>query len=96
MPSTAADWIEFDNNPELLRLVFMAGLQPIAEAAQAVVSAQLQPGRVLRDGKIRGALEVRLHQAPAAIWRTGENGLWIAASTESVLCAEGRLQHISA
>ncbi len=96
VPSTATDWIEFDNKPELLRLLFMAGLQPIPEAARAVDSARLKAGGMLLDRDLRSALEARIRQAPATSWQPGANGVWTVASSSSILCVEGRLQHVSA
>ncbi len=96
VPSTATDWIEFDNKPELLRLLFMAGLQPIPEAARAVDSARLKAGGMLLDRDLRRALEARIREAPATSWKPGANGVWTVASSSSILCVEGRLQHVSA
>ena len=94
VPSTEKDWIEFDNKPEILRLLFIASLTAIPEADAAIRSAA--GGGTVTGAPIREALEVRIRQFPTLAWAEGPAEAWVVASPGPVLCAEGRLQHLTA
>ena len=90
VPATASDWIEFDNQPERVRFLFLLSADPLPEAEQAIAAAQrgvVPPAE--RDRLLARAGDPR----PLAVQAATRE--WQARGPARLLVAETFLEHVA-